>query len=225
MAWLLLSCAILTEVIATTALKYTNGLNILTHTGMTLMVCVLYITSYICMAQALKLQMEVSVAYAMWSGIGTAAITVIGAMLFRESLHPIKVGAITLIVIGVALLNLVPDPVAATGASAGIGTLTPTAILASSQAMTGLPIAVGRHRAYGSVGRSTELAIVQPRPAIAVPRQRDPVRLAAAADADRLPRHARPAWGYIQHSPPPRAVTAAEDAAPRLGDPLTRSST
>src|SRR5690606_21268383 len=106
MAWILLACAILTEIAATTALKYTNGLNIFTHTFLTLSVVILYISSYVCMAQALKLQLEVSVAYAMWSGIGTAAIAVIGAMFFRESVHPVKIGGIALIVVGVAMLNL-----------------------------------------------------------------------------------------------------------------------
>ncbi len=197
MAWFLLASAILTEIAATTALKYTDGLNIVTHTTLTLLVCVLYITSYICMAQALKLQMEVSVAYALWSGIGTAAITVIGAALFRESLHPIKVGAIALIVVGVALLNLVPDSVATDPASASASAIVPTAII-GSQAMTGLPVTVGRHRSYGGTSRPIALAAASARPMprpISVPHQRRPAS-AAHADTGPLPRHARPAWGY-----------------------------
>ena len=106
----LLACAILTEIAATTTLKYTNGLNIFTHTFLTITVVVLYITSYVCMAQALKLQLEVSIAYALWSGIGTAAIAVIGAVFFRESVHPVKIGGIALIIVGVAMLNLGPTP-------------------------------------------------------------------------------------------------------------------
>ena len=222
MAWLLLASAILTEIAATTALKYTNGLNIITHTTLTLLVCVLYITSYICMAQALKLQMEVSVAYAMWSGIGTAAITVIGAMLFRESMHPIKIGAIALIVVGVALLNLVPDPVAPESAAAGA--LTPTAIL-SSQAMSGPPVAVGRHRAYGGTAHLIGLAAASSESAtsdIAVPDQRTPAGSPGHVEPDRLPRHARPAWGYIQHAPPPPArQIRAGDTPRRVSDPVT----
>jgi small multidrug resistance pump len=40
-----------------------------------------------------------------WSGIGTAAIVVIGWVLFREVLDGVKLAAIGLIILGVVLLN------------------------------------------------------------------------------------------------------------------------
>ncbi|MEV5413252.1 multidrug efflux SMR transporter [Thermopolyspora sp. NPDC052614] len=186
MAWFLLACAILTEIAATTALKYTNGLNIFTHTFLTLMVVGLYITSYVCMAQALKLQLEVSVAYAMWSGIGTAAIAVIGAMFFRESIHPMKIGAIALIVVGVAMLNLGPD-----AGAAHATVIRPSVNIANmpwSEAMTGATAAGGRHRA--PVGAAYPAA-----------RAADPYGDSYADPygdgyaEPRRARHARPAWG------------------------------
>ena len=45
------------------------------------------------------------VVYAVWSGIGTAAIVVIGWVLFREVLDGVKLAAIGLIILGVVLLN------------------------------------------------------------------------------------------------------------------------
>jgi small multidrug resistance pump len=50
--------------------------------------------------------LPVSVTYAVWSGLGTAAIAVIGVVFLGESWGPLKVTAISLIVVGVVLLNL-----------------------------------------------------------------------------------------------------------------------
>jgi small multidrug resistance pump len=51
-------------------------------------------------------RLPVSVTYAIWSGLGTAAIAVIGAVFLGESLTLVKVTAIGLIVVGVVMLNL-----------------------------------------------------------------------------------------------------------------------
>ncbi|TMR88675.1 DMT family transporter [Nonomuraea basaltis] len=103
MAWLLLAFAIASEVLATSALKLSNGF---THLGWTLIVAAGYITSFILLAQALKLHLEVGTAYAIWSGAGTAAIALIGAAFMRETLTPLKIGGILLIIGGVVVLNL-----------------------------------------------------------------------------------------------------------------------
>ena len=47
-----------------------------------------------------------SVAYAIWSGVGTVLITVIGVLHFKESVTMIKIACIGLIIIGVVGLNL-----------------------------------------------------------------------------------------------------------------------
>jgi small multidrug resistance pump len=50
--------------------------------------------------------MSVSVAYAVWSGLGTAAIAAIGAIAFGERIDAVKLTALALIIVGVVVLNL-----------------------------------------------------------------------------------------------------------------------
>ncbi|WP_113703894.1 DMT family transporter [Nonomuraea lactucae] len=103
MAWLLLALAITAEVLATTALKLSNGF---AHLGWSAVVTVGYVTSFLLLGQALKLRLEVGTAYAVWAGVGTAAIALIGAAFMGESLTPVKIGGILLIIGGVVVLNL-----------------------------------------------------------------------------------------------------------------------
>ncbi|GAA2791847.1 DMT family transporter [Nonomuraea dietziae] len=103
MAWLLLFGAIATEVVATSALKLSNGFS---HLGWSVVVALGYVASFVLLAQVLKLHMDVGTAYAVWSGVGTAAIALIGALFLGESLTLVKVAGILLIVGGVVVLNL-----------------------------------------------------------------------------------------------------------------------
>jgi small multidrug resistance pump len=54
-------------------------------------------------------RLDVSVAYAVWSGMGTALVAVIGLWFFQESLTATKVVALGLIVVGVAMLHLTSE--------------------------------------------------------------------------------------------------------------------
>ena len=103
MAWLMLIGAIATEVAATSALKLSDGL---TRLAPSVVVAVGYVASFVLLAQALKLQLQVSVAYAIWSGAGTAAIAVIGVLLLDEPLTTLKALGIGLVIAGVVVLNL-----------------------------------------------------------------------------------------------------------------------
>jgi small multidrug resistance pump len=103
LAWILLMGAIASEVVATSALKLSNGL---TRPVPSVVVAVGYLLSFVLLAQALKLQLQVSVAYAIWSGVGTAAITVIGMLLLDEPLTAGKALGIALVIGGVVTLNL-----------------------------------------------------------------------------------------------------------------------
>lgn len=103
MAWILLTGAIASEVVATSALKLSNGL---TRPAPSVVVAVGYLLSFVLLAQALKLQLQVSVAYAIWSGGGTAAITIIGMLLLNEPLTAGKALGIALVIAGVVALNL-----------------------------------------------------------------------------------------------------------------------
>ena len=103
MAWILLTGAIASEVVATATLKLSNGL---TRPAPSIVVAVGYLLSFVLLAQALKLRLQVSVAYAIWSGAGTAAITVIGMLLLNEPLTAGKALGIALVISGVVALNL-----------------------------------------------------------------------------------------------------------------------
>lgn len=124
MAWLALAAAIAVEVGASTALKVGStsaGSSGLLYTTIALGGV---LASYALMAEALRLQMEISVAYAVWSGVGTAAIAIIGALFFRESLSPTKSIALILIITGVALLQMANHPPSATPSSSLSASLT-----------------------------------------------------------------------------------------------------
>jgi small multidrug resistance pump len=103
MAWILLAVAIASEVLATSALKLSEGF---TRWGWTVVVAVGYVASFLLLAWALKLRMPVGIAYAVWAGAGTAAIAVIGALFLNESMNLLKAAGIGLIICGVVVLNL-----------------------------------------------------------------------------------------------------------------------
>jgi len=81
--WLYLLIAILTEVVGTTLMKVSQGL---TRLIPSVLMFLLYGISFVFMALALK-KIEVSTAYAIWSGLGTALIATIGILWFRESFN------------------------------------------------------------------------------------------------------------------------------------------
>nr|BFE79563.1 multidrug efflux SMR transporter [Planobispora longispora] len=99
----MLAGAIVAEIMATTALKLSDGFS---HKGWSLLVLAGYGTAFFLLAQALKLHMEVGTAYAVWSGVGTAAIAAIGVLFLGESVTPAKIAGIALIIGGVLVLNL-----------------------------------------------------------------------------------------------------------------------
>ncbi len=100
--WMFLLVAILTEVVGTSLMKASQGL---TRLIPTIFMFVLYAISFVFMALALK-KIEVGIAYAIWSGLGTAMIAMIGIAWFRESISLPKLAGIILIIAGVVLLNL-----------------------------------------------------------------------------------------------------------------------
>jgi len=102
MSWFWLVLAITFEVLGTTSMKLSAGLTKLTPT---IALFIFYGLSLVGLTLALK-KMDVSVAYAVWSGLGTILITAVGVFWFRESLTPIRIGAIGMIIVGVVVLNL-----------------------------------------------------------------------------------------------------------------------
>ncbi|WP_129309784.1 multidrug efflux SMR transporter [Streptomyces sp. L2] len=102
MGYLLLAGAIAAEVAATTAMKYSEGFSRLWPS---LITALGYVLSFALLAQTLK-TVAIGTAYAIWAGVGTATIAVIGLMLFGEGLNLAKVAGIVLIIGGVVVLNL-----------------------------------------------------------------------------------------------------------------------
>jgi small multidrug resistance pump len=100
--WLYLILAIVLEVAGTTSMKLSEGFSRLLPS---VMIFIFYALSFAGLTLALK-RIDVSVAYAIWSGLGTALITVIGLAYFKEPATLIKILSIALIVLGVAGLNL-----------------------------------------------------------------------------------------------------------------------
>lgn len=101
-AWLCLSLAIVAEVIATSALKASNGFSQLVPS---IVVVIGYGIAFYCLSVALR-SISLGVAYAIWSGAGTALIAVIGVTLYQQKLDPAAILGIGLIVAGVLVLNL-----------------------------------------------------------------------------------------------------------------------
>ena len=102
LAAVLLAVAITVEVAGTACLPRTSGF---TDPLWTVLVLGAYALSIGLLAIVVK-HIPVSIAYAVWSGVGTALVAVIGVTLLDESLDAIKVTAIGLIVVGVVMLNL-----------------------------------------------------------------------------------------------------------------------
>ncbi|GAY10258.1 multidrug efflux SMR transporter [Pseudonocardia sp. N23] len=101
-AWGWLLGAIATEIVATTSLKLSEGF---TRPVPSIVVVVGYVAAFACLSQALR-TFEVGTAYALWSGIGTAAVVLVGVLFLGEGISPAKVGGVVLVIAGVVLLNL-----------------------------------------------------------------------------------------------------------------------
>lgn len=98
----MLSLAILLELSGTLCLKLSYGLTrFLPSVGV---VC-FYVGSFALMAQSLK-TLEVGIVYAIWSGVGTALIAVVGILAFGESITAFKVFGLLMIVGGTFLLRM-----------------------------------------------------------------------------------------------------------------------
>jgi len=102
MSILYLVAAILCEICGTMALKLSDGL---TRAGPSGVVLVAYLASFAALALALR-GIELSIAYAVWSGVGTAIVALIGIVWFGEGVGVGKLLSLALIVLGVVGLHL-----------------------------------------------------------------------------------------------------------------------
>ena len=101
-SWLLLSVAILTEVVATSALKASDGFTKVTPS---IVVIVGYVLSFYFLSLALK-GIPVGVAYATWAGLGIVLITLIAWVMYGQKLDLAALVGMGFILIGVVIMNL-----------------------------------------------------------------------------------------------------------------------
>ena len=101
MNWLFLFIAITGEVIGTSALKASEGF---TRLGPSMVTATGFAVAFYFLALALR-TIPMGIAYAVWSGAGIVAISILGYFLYRQSLDwPALVG-IGLILAGVLVIN------------------------------------------------------------------------------------------------------------------------
>ncbi len=101
-AWLILVASILFEVAGMLFLRYSNGFTNLLPSAAGVS-C--FISSIWLMAISLK-HIEMGIAYAVWAAVSTAIVAILGIAFYQESISSFKLTGLTLIVIGVVLLNL-----------------------------------------------------------------------------------------------------------------------
>jgi multidrug transporter EmrE-like cation transporter len=101
MTALFLGLAIASEVIATLALKSSEGFS---RPIPAAIVVVGYGISFFLLALVLK-HFSVGTTYAIWSAVGTAAIALIGVFAYGEAAGALKLASLGLIVLGVIGLN------------------------------------------------------------------------------------------------------------------------
>lgn len=102
MSWVYLLLAIGLEVSGTTCMKLSQGFEKLMPS---VLVFVFYGMSILSLTLAVK-HLDISLSYAVWSGVGTAAMVVVGMAVFGETLTVVKAIAFLLIIVGVVGLHL-----------------------------------------------------------------------------------------------------------------------
>lgn len=101
--WVLLGCAILSEVCATISLKISDGFS---KVGPAVIVVIGYLASFVLLGMVLKRGMSVGVAYGVWSACGVALVALIGVAFLKETLTWVQVGGLVLVMLGVAAIEM-----------------------------------------------------------------------------------------------------------------------
>lgn len=101
--WWFLSAAIASEVVATLALKSSEGF---TRGAPALMSVAGYALAFWALSQALARGMPVGTAYAVWAGAGVALVAALGLALFGERLTLLQVLGLVAVIGGVVAIEL-----------------------------------------------------------------------------------------------------------------------
>lgn len=97
LAWIYLTLAIFTEVAGTTSMKLSAGF---TQLEPSVFIFIFYAASLRFLTLSLK-RLEIGFAYAIWSGLGTLLIFLIGVFFFREPITTLKAISLACIIVGV----------------------------------------------------------------------------------------------------------------------------
>lgn len=106
-AYLYLGIAIVAEVIATTALKASDGF---TQWWPSLVTVAGYAVAFYFLALTLRI-VPTGVAYAIWSGVGIVLISIAGWVVFKQSLDLPAIVGMGLIIAGVVVINVFSNSV------------------------------------------------------------------------------------------------------------------
>ncbi|BBZ04299.1 QacE family quaternary ammonium compound efflux SMR transporter [Mycolicibacterium chitae] len=101
--WWALAGAIAIEVLATLALRASDGLR---KRWWAIPVVLGYVASFALLSVSLSMGMPVGVAYGVWSASGVALVALLARVLFAEVLTPMMVAGIGLIIAGVLTIEL-----------------------------------------------------------------------------------------------------------------------
>lgn len=102
MPWLILAVTIVFEVIGSTMMKLSNGFTVF-WPSVAVFIC--YSLSLVGLTIVLK-YIDLSVAYAIWCGVGVALVALIGVFYFKEPVTALRVTSLLLIITGVVGLQL-----------------------------------------------------------------------------------------------------------------------
>ena len=103
--WVYLGLAIFSEVLATSFLKSSEGF---TKLWPSVIVLVGYMLAFYFLSLTLE-TIPIGIAYAIWSGVGVASITIVSVVAFDQKIDLSAVVGIGLIIIGVIVLRLFSD--------------------------------------------------------------------------------------------------------------------
>jgi small multidrug resistance pump len=101
-AWFLLGISVISEVAGTVALKHSDGFS---RFAPAVAAGFFYVVAVWLMSISMK-QLEMGITYAVWAGCGTAITALAGIAIYGESASSFKLAGLSLVIIGIVLLNL-----------------------------------------------------------------------------------------------------------------------
>lgn len=99
--YITLSISIVSEVLATTMLKFSDGF---TNLLPAVIAVIGYLLSFYALGIALK-KLPLSLVYAIWAGVGTTLTALVSVLVWNEALTAFKISGMLLIIAGVVILN------------------------------------------------------------------------------------------------------------------------